>query len=84
MAPERTQIYLDTEMNAALVRLARRRGTTKARLIRKAVQRFLEQEGAGDVDPILGIIGLGNAGPGRTSERHDFHRVDHIVSRLAR
>jgi predicted transcriptional regulator len=81
---QRTQIYLEPEVSAALGRLARKRGTTKASLIRMAARRFLEQEEAGDVDSILGIIGLVDAGPGRTSEHHDLLLVQHAVSDSAR
>lgn len=67
----RTQIYLQPDLNADLDRLARERGTSKADLIRLAARRFVEQEQAGDEDPLLGLIGLGDAGPGQVSEEHD-------------
>lgn len=67
----RTQIYLQPDLNADLDRLARERGTSKADLIRLAARRFVEQEQAGGEDPLLGLIGLGDAGPGRVSEEHD-------------
>lgn len=67
----RTQICLPPELNSELDRLARKRGTSKANLLRLAARRFLEQEEAGEQDPILGMIGIGNAGPGRVSEDHD-------------
>ena len=68
---QRTQIYLPAELSAALDRLARRRGTSRADLLRLAARRLLADEQASTDDPILGIIGLGNAGPGRVSEQHD-------------
>ena len=68
---QRTQIYLPAELSAALDRLARRRGTSRADLLRLAARRLLADEQASADDPILGIIGLGNAGPGRVSEQHD-------------
>ena len=40
----RTQIYLEPDLNEALDRLARQRGTSKANLLRLAARRFLEQE----------------------------------------
>lgn len=67
----RTQIYLEPDLNAALDRLARRRGTSKADLIRRAARQLLDQEETGVADPVLGLIGLGNAGPGATSVEHD-------------
>ncbi len=70
-AMRRTQIYLPPELSDALERLARKRGTSRASLLRLAARRLLEQEQPGGEDPILGIVGLGNAGPGRISEDHD-------------
>jgi hypothetical protein len=67
----RTQIYLEPELSMALARLARQRGTSKAELIRLAAHRFLEAEGAEGEDPLLGLIGIGKAKPGRVSEEHD-------------
>lgn len=67
----RTQIFLEPDLTAALDRLARRRGTSRANLIRLAARRLLQQEQGEDTDPILGLIGLGNGGPGRTSIEHD-------------
>jgi hypothetical protein len=74
---QRTQIYLEPELSAALERLARKRGTTKASLIRLGARRLLEQVEAGDVDPILGLIGLGDGGAGRVSEEHDRVLSEH-------
>lgn len=71
MAMHRTQIYLDPELADALDRMARRRGTTRAEVIRLAARRYLAQEGLGSEDPIVGIMGLGTSGSGRTSEEHD-------------
>lgn len=73
----RTQIYLEPDSSVALDRLARKRGTSKANLIRLATRRFLEQERAGEEDPIFGLIGLGNAGPGSVSEEHDRILAEH-------
>ena len=67
----RTQIYLPLDLSAALDRLARRRGTSRAELLRQAAREFLGREQPADVDPIRGIVGLGNAGPGAASEEHD-------------
>lgn len=68
----RTQIYLDRDLNVALDRLARRRGTSKANLLRLAARRLLDEEqGGGEEDPILGIFGLGSSGFGNTSVEHD-------------
>ena len=81
----RTQIYLEPDLNEALDRLARQRGTSKANLLRLAARRFLDQEQVGKQteDPILGLIGLGNAGPSRVSEEHDRVLAEHSLSKPA-
>jgi len=74
---QRTQIYLEPELSEALDQLARHRGMSRAELIRVAVYRLLEEEQGVREDPILGLIGLGNAGAGRASEEHDRILTDH-------
>jgi hypothetical protein len=68
---QRTQIYLEPEMSAALDRLARKRHTTRANLLRLAARRFLQQEGLDGEDPIFGIIGIGRSGIRHGSVEHD-------------
>jgi len=75
----RTQIYLEPDLSAALDRLARKRGMSRASLIRLAARRFLDQERSGDLDPIMGFIGLGSAPPARVSEEHDRVLADHAL-----
>jgi len=76
---QRTQIYLEPDLSAALDRLARDRGMSRAKLIRLAAQRLLEDEQGIQEDPIFGLIGLANAGPGCTSEEHDRILTDHSL-----
>jgi metal-responsive CopG/Arc/MetJ family transcriptional regulator len=73
----RTQIYLPKDLSAALDQLARRRRTSRAELLRQAARDFLRRELTADEDPILGVIGLGNAGPGAVSEEHDKFLAEH-------
>lgn len=67
----RTQIYLPSGLSAALDRLAYARGTSRAALLRQAAREFLQRESGADEDEILGIVGLGNSGPGSVAEEHD-------------
>ena len=76
----RTQIYLPAQLSAALDRLARRRGSSRAELLRQAAQEFLQREVPVDPDPIAGIVGLGNAGPGTVAEEHDRYLSDLSVA----
>jgi hypothetical protein len=78
---QRTQIYLEPDLSEALERLARQRGTSKARLIRLAVRRLLAEVQPTEEDPILGVIRLGKGGPGNVSEQHDRYLAEHILSR---
>lgn len=75
----RTQIYLEPDLSAALDRLARKRGVSRASLIRLAARRLLDQERAGDIDPIVGIVGLGRANNARISEEHDRALSDYAI-----
>jgi hypothetical protein len=72
----RTQIYLPARLSAALDELARDRRTSRAELLRQAAQQFLERELPVEDDPILGIIGLGDGGPGNVPEEHDQFLAD--------
>ena len=69
---QRTQIYLPRQLCAALDGLARRRRTSRAALLRQAAREFLERKSPAEDDPVMGIVGLGNAGPGAVSEEHDL------------
>ena len=73
----RTQIYLDADLSEALDRLARRRGTSRADLIRLAARQMLAQEQSDDEDPLLGLIGLADGGPGHASLEHDRILSEH-------
>ncbi len=76
---QRTQIYLEPELADALDRLARQRRTSRAQLLRVAARRLLDQEVASGEDPIWGIIGLGDGGPGCVSEEHDRYLAELIL-----
>lgn len=76
---QRTQIYLEPELGAALDRLAHARGTSRANLIRLAARRLLQQEQDDEEDPILGLLGLGDAGAGRLSEEHGRVLAEHSL-----
>jgi hypothetical protein len=67
----RIQLHLSSEQDRKLRALARERKTTRADLIRRAIDLLLGQAQGGD-DPLFALIGL--AGPGArsdVSERHD-------------
>lgn len=65
---KKTSLYLDPEVDAALSRIASRRGISKAELIRRA----LRDVAASEPRPELTAIGVGR-GPGDVSADIDRH-----------
>src|SRR5438093_11379999 len=51
-------------LSAALDGLARQRGTSRAELLRQAARELLDRESTANEAPILGVIGIGDGGPG--------------------
>lgn len=68
MLVKKTSIYLDPDLDAALARIADRRGVTKAELIRQS----LRTTAAAETRPRLTAIGVGD-GPGDVSADVDRH-----------
>ena len=69
---QRTQIYLEPDLAESLDRLARKRGTSRADIIRTAARRFVAcEETAEEEDPIFGLVGLGQGDATDVAERHD-------------
>ncbi|MGH2443630.1 MAG: CopG family transcriptional regulator [Chloroflexota bacterium] len=67
----RTQIYLESELSAALDRIARRRGVSRATILRLAARRFLDQEESAEEDAIFAFVGIAGSGLRMGSEEHD-------------
>ena len=80
----RTQIYLPEGLNSALDELARRLGTSKADLVRRAAQRLVDEETPIETDPLWGIVALGKSRGGSTAEEHDRILAEAEVSRWKR
>ena len=75
-----TQIYLERDLIAALDRLARKRGTSRANVIRLATRQFVAQDDMAAPGWILELAGTGHGGPGDVSERHDDHLIEAELS----
>ncbi len=75
---QRTQIYLEPELAASLDRIARRRGTSRANLIRVAARQLISEENEAPVGSILSLAGIGHDKDGATdvAERHDEYLAD--------
>jgi hypothetical protein len=75
---QRTQIYLGPELAASLDRIARKRGTSRADLIRVAARQLVSQEDEAPFGSILSLAGIGYDKDGATdvAERHDEYLAD--------
>ena len=78
MRMQRTQIYLEPDLAESLDRLARKRGTSRADLIRVAARRLISEESEPPFGSILGLAGIGRDKDGATdvAERHDEYLAD--------
>src|SRR5436309_96822 len=78
----RTQIYLPKKLTEALDGIARKRGTSRAEVIREAAQRLVQEEVPQERDPLLELIGLFKGGdPGDVSREHDRYLVEAEMKR---
>jgi len=69
------QMYVEPGQDAALAALARKRGVSKAALVRESIEKYLTSLPVED-DPALGLVGLGrSSGKGDASVRHDKYLV---------
>lgn len=68
---KKTSLYLEPEVDAALARIAGKRGITKAELIRRSLREVADTEDR----PRLTAIGVGR-GPGDVSEDTDRHLTE--------
>jgi metal-responsive CopG/Arc/MetJ family transcriptional regulator len=72
---QRTQVYLEPDLAESLDRLARKRGTSRAELIRTAARALVEQESA-EYGSILQLAGIGRDSAGDVAERHDKYLAE--------
>ncbi len=73
------QIYIDRRQDNVLKVLSKKRGVSKAKIIRESLDKFLNSLPLDD-DPAMGIIGLGSSGKGDLSAKHDKYLVRHTNS----
>ncbi len=71
------QIYIEPKQELLLEQLAREKGTSKAEIIRRSIDRYLGDLPA-EKDPAFGIIGLGRSGKGDISANHDAYIAEHV------
>jgi len=75
---QRTQIYLEPDLVESLDRLARKRGTSRAGLLRMAARQLIKEEDEAPFGSILGLAGIGRDkdGAADVSERHDEYLAE--------
>ncbi len=64
------QIYIEPQQDYVLGNLARKKGISKAEIIRKSLDHFLREIPL-EEDPGMGLIGLGSSGKKNLSRDHD-------------
>lgn len=68
------QIYIEPKQDYVLGNLAKKKGISKAEIIRKSLDKFLREIPL-EEDPGMGLIGLGNSGKRNLSNDHDKYLV---------
>lgn len=74
------QMYIEPGQDAALAVLAKKRGVSKAELIRESIEKYLTSLPV-EEDPAMGIVGLGSSGKRDISVRHDKYLVKYAKTR---
>ncbi len=70
------QMYIEPGQDAALAALAKKRGVSKAELIRESIAGYLTALPV-EEDPAFGLVGLGRSRKSDVSERHDKYLAKH-------
>ena len=71
------QIYIEPQQDYVLETLSRRKGISKAAIIRESLDRYLRAIPV-EEDPALGLVGLGSSGKKNLSERHDSYLAQYV------
>lgn len=74
------QIYIEPRQDEALGALSKKKGISKAAIIRESVEKYLKELPV-EEDSAMGLIGLGSSGKGDLSTKHDKYLVKHIASK---
>ena len=71
------QIYIEPQQDFVLATLARKKGISKAEIIRESLDKYLRAIPV-EEDPALNLIGLGSSGKKDLSERHDTYLAQYV------
>ncbi len=74
------QIYIEPMQDNVLEVLSKKRGISKAAIIRESLEKFLRELPV-EKDPAMGLIGLGSSGKGDLSDKHDKYLAGYAASR---
>ncbi len=74
------QIYVEPRQDNLLEAMSKKKGISKAAIIREGIEKFLKELHVED-DPAMGLMGLGNSGKGDLSDKHDKYLVGYVSSR---
>jgi predicted DNA-binding protein len=74
------QIYIEPRQDNVLEDLSKKRGISKAAIIRESVEKYLKELPV-EEDAAIGIIGLGRSGKGDLSGKHDRYLARYSASR---
>jgi predicted DNA-binding protein len=64
------QIYIEPKQNDVLDVLSKKKGVSKAEIIRRSLENLLKELPV-EEDPALGLLGLGRSGKRDLSDKHD-------------
>jgi hypothetical protein len=74
------QIYIEPQQDRILEILSKKRGVSKAGIIRDSIGKFLEEIPV-EEDPAMGLIGLGSSGKRDLSDQHDKYLTKYGLSK---
>lgn len=74
------QIYIEPRQDEALGALSKKKGVSKAAIIRESVEKYLKELPV-EEDSAMGLIGLGSSGKGDLSAKHDKYLIKYIASK---
>lgn len=74
------QIYVEPRQDNILEAMSKKKGISKAAIIREGIEKFLKELPVGD-DPAMRLMGLGNSGKGDLSDKHDKYLAGYVSSR---
>jgi len=74
------QIYLEPQQDNVLAVLAKKRGISKAEIIRRSLEKYFKDIPL-EEDPAMGLIGLGSSKKGDLSDQHDQYIARYAKSK---